>query len=69
MAIEYIAAVYDSSSTKRNDGNATQRDTPCIIDPFCGVGSVCAVANRYGFDTWGVERTRKRCKRAAELIF
>jgi hypothetical protein len=38
-----------------------------ILDPFCGVGTVLAVANRLGLPAVGVERSAKRCERAREL--
>ncbi len=38
-----------------------------ILDPFCGVGTVLAVANRLGVPAIGVERSAKRCDRAREL--
>ena len=38
-----------------------------IIDPFCGVGTVLAVANRLGLPAIGVERSVRRCALAREL--
>lgn len=38
-----------------------------IFDPFCGIGTVLAVANRLGLDAVGVEKSRKRCEHAREL--
>lgn len=38
-----------------------------IVDPFCGVGTVLAVANRLGLDALGVERSRQRCEHARKL--
>jgi hypothetical protein len=38
-----------------------------ILDPFCGVGTVLAVANRLGLAALGVERSAKRCERARQL--
>jgi hypothetical protein len=38
-----------------------------IFDPFCGIGTVLAVANRFGLDAVGVEKSRKRCEHAREL--
>lgn len=40
-----------------------------IVDPFCGHGSFLAMASRYGFDSIGVERTKKRAKTAAHALF
>jgi hypothetical protein len=39
-----------------------------IFDPFCGVGTVLAVANRLGLDALGVEKSRKRCEQARALM-
>lgn len=39
-----------------------------ILDPFCGVGTVLAVANRLGLPAVGVERSAKRSERARELM-
>jgi hypothetical protein len=38
-----------------------------IIDPFCGVGTVLAVANAMGLDAIGVEKARKRSEQARLL--
>ena len=38
-----------------------------IFDPFCGVGTVLAVANRLGLDALGVEKARKRAELAGQL--
>jgi hypothetical protein len=38
-----------------------------IVDPFCGVGTVLAVANALGLDALGVEKARKRCEDARQL--
>ena len=38
-----------------------------VFDPFCGVGTVLAVANALGLDALGVEKSRKRCEQAREL--
>lgn len=38
-----------------------------IFDPFCGVGTVPAVANALGLATLGVEKSRKRCELARQL--
>jgi len=38
-----------------------------VIDPFCGVGTMLAVANRRGLDAVGVELSAKRAKKAREL--
>lgn len=38
-----------------------------VLDPFCGVGTVLAVANAVGLDAIGVELNRKRCEQSREL--
>jgi hypothetical protein len=38
-----------------------------VVDPFCGVGTMLAVANRRGLDAVGVELSRKRAERARAL--
>lgn len=38
-----------------------------IFDPFCGVGTVLAVANAFGLDALGVEQAKKRCEQARVL--
>jgi hypothetical protein len=38
-----------------------------IVDPFCGYGTVLAVANALGLDAVGVDLSRRKCKRARAL--
>ena len=38
-----------------------------IFDPFCGVGTVLAVANTLGLDAIGLEKAKKRCEQARGL--
>jgi hypothetical protein len=38
-----------------------------VVDPFCGVGTMLAVANAHGLDSVGVERSRKRAELALAL--
>ena len=38
-----------------------------VVDPFCGVGTVLAVANAMGMDAIGVELVARRCKKARSL--
>jgi hypothetical protein len=40
-----------------------------VVDPFCGLGTMLAVANAYGFDAVGIERSAKRARRAGALRF
>ena len=45
-------------------------DTRCrtVVDPFCGVGTMLAVANAHGLDAVGVELSPKRAERARRLV-
>jgi len=43
-------------------------ETRTIVDPFCGVGTVLAVANAMGMDAVGVEIVRKRARRARGIV-
>lgn len=42
--------------------------TRVVVDPFCGEGSVLAVANALGFDAVGVDLSPKRCRTAFEQV-
>jgi hypothetical protein len=44
-------------------------ETACttVVDPFCGFGTMLAVANTHGLDAIGVELSRKRAARAMAL--
>lgn len=39
-----------------------------ILNPFCGYGSVLAVANAYGLDAFGMDISLKCCKKAAQHV-
>jgi hypothetical protein len=39
----------------------------CVFDPFCGVGTVLAVANAYGLDAVGIELSKKRSEQSRQL--
>lgn len=41
--------------------------TRLVVDPFCGRGTVLAVANAMGFDALGVDLGAKRCRAARTL--
>ena len=45
-----------------------QAGAQIIFDPFCGVGTVLAVANRLGLDALGVEKAKKRCEQSRQLV-
>jgi hypothetical protein len=38
-----------------------------VVDPFCGLGTMLAVANAFALDAIGVERSTKRAERARDL--
>lgn len=38
-----------------------------VVDPFCGHGTILAVANAHGLDAIGVELSRKRARKARAL--
>jgi hypothetical protein len=38
-----------------------------VVDPFCGIGTMLAVANEFGMDAIGVELSRRRAARARVL--
>jgi hypothetical protein len=42
-------------------------DVRTVFDPFCGVGTVLAVANTLGLNAVGVEKSRNRCEQARVL--
>jgi hypothetical protein len=40
-----------------------------VVDPFCGRGTVLAVANALGLDALGIELSAKRCRAARNLDY
>ncbi len=38
-----------------------------VVDPFCGMGTVLAIANAHGLDAIGVELSRRRAAKAKKL--
>lgn len=46
------------------------KHTACrtVVDPFCGVGTMLAVANEEGLDAIGVELSRRRASKARNLL-
>jgi hypothetical protein len=47
---------------------STHTPTRLVVDPFCGRGSVLAVASRLGFAVIGVELSARRCRAARAAI-
>ncbi len=45
----------------------TETQTHTIINPFCGQGSILAVANSLGFHAVGIEKSPKRAEHARKL--
>lgn len=41
-----------------------ETQTRTIVDPFCGRGTVLAVANELGFDSVGIDVNARRCRAA-----
>lgn len=46
---------------------AEETQTRTLVNPFCGMGSVLAVANEIGLDAVGIERSPKRAEKAKLL--
>ena len=46
-----------------------ETETRVVVDPFCGRGTVLAVANAMGLDAIGVELSAKRCRAARGRVF
>ena len=45
----------------------THTQTRTVVDPFCGHGTVLAIANELGLDAIGVELGPKRARKARTL--
>ena len=60
-----VKAQQDSGTITSTSAGAAA--CPVVIDPFCGQGTVLAVANELGMDALGVELSRKRCRQALKL--
>jgi hypothetical protein len=45
-----------------------ETETRCVVDPFCGRGSVLAVAAALGFDVIGIESNARRCRATRSLL-
>ena len=46
---------------------ADETESRLVVDPFCGKGTVLAVANTMGFDAIGIDLSAKRCRAARAL--
>jgi tRNA G10 N-methylase Trm11 len=44
-----------------------QTHTKLVVDPFCGKGTVLAVANAMGLDALGIDISAKRCRAARNI--
>jgi tRNA G10 N-methylase Trm11 len=45
-----------------------ETSTKLVLDPFCGRGTVLAVANSLGLQALGLELSAKRCRVARNLV-
>lgn len=45
-----------------------ETDTKVVVDPFCGRGTIVAIAHAMGFDTIGIDLSAKRCRAARRLV-
>ncbi len=45
-----------------------QTTTRLVVDPFCGSGTILAVAGLHGFDTIGIDVSARRCRAARKLV-
>jgi DNA modification methylase len=45
-----------------------ETSTRVVVDPFCGHGTVLAVANAMGFEALGIDRSSRQCKAAKRLV-
>lgn len=45
-----------------------ETDTRVVVDPFCGHGTVLAVANALGLEAIGVDRSARQCRAARRLV-
>ena len=57
-----LAAAEFAVQWLKEHGNARS-----VVDPFCGVGTALAVANKLGLDAIGVELAQGRAQKAREL--
>jgi hypothetical protein len=45
----------------------SETPTRTVVDPFCGFGTVLAVANALGLNAVGVDLSERMCRRARSL--
>ncbi|HEX6764012.1 MAG TPA: hypothetical protein VF103_01015 [Polyangiaceae bacterium] len=45
-----------------------ETETRVVVDPFCGRGTVLAVANAFGFSAIGVDSSARACRAARRLV-
>ena len=45
-----------------------ETSTGTVVDPFCGRGTILAVANSMGFDSIGIDVSARACRHARELV-
>jgi DNA modification methylase len=45
-----------------------ETSTRVVVDPFCGSGTLLAVANALGLDAIGVDRSARACSAARRLV-
>ena len=58
-AVQYVARAHQQASSELAPSEAS--GSGLVLDPFCGEGTVLAMANAYGLDAWGLDTNRKRC--------
>lgn len=45
-----------------------ETSTRLVVDPFCGHGTVLAVANAMGLDALGIDLSVRQCRAARKLV-
>jgi len=58
-----VAACKDACLFIKHETTTTK-----VVDPFCGYGTVLAVANALGLDAVGVDRSSRMCRKARALL-
>jgi len=58
-----VAACRDACSFVKHETTTTT-----IVDPFCGYGTVLAVANALGLDAVGIDRASRMCRKSRALV-